>query len=107
MVRFEEKVVVHSLDDRRNGVRRRSGRGSSVASCIIAGACALCAGGEELRAEKSLGGLDFSSSFETIRVGESATETSQVFVGKVEKEAFVPGYATSSKRLTDAPRRSR
>jgi len=107
VLRLEEKVVVRSLDDRRHGVRRRGGRGRIVASCIIAGACCVCIGGQKLRAETSLGGLDFSTSLETIRVGESATETSQVFVGKVEKKAFVPGHATSSERLTDAPRRSR
>ena len=89
VLRLEEKVVVHSLDDRRNGVRRRSGRGSIVASCIIAGACSLCVGGQELRTEKSLGSLDFSISFETIRVGKSATETSQVERSKNKRSSLV------------------
>ncbi len=48
---LEEEVVVDSLDDWRNGVRRRSGREGIVASCIIARACPLCVGGQELRTE--------------------------------------------------------
>ena len=48
---LEEEVVVDSLDDWRNGVRRRSGRGGIVVSCIIARACPLCVGGQKLRAE--------------------------------------------------------
>ena len=69
---LEEEVVVDSLDDRRNGVRRKGGRGSIVTYCVIAGACSLGIGGQELRTEKTLGGRAFSISVETIRVGTTA-----------------------------------